>query len=421
MIEHNLGLGLIPRKKDEVDKRDLLYSTVFKVNREETRYEIDAREIRNQFKKGVCAGFGCAYAKSHNERLNVSPLFIYIMAKHLDRFGIKEEGTDIISVVKACQKYGSLKEEDLPYSLYKDAPKMQFPEISSDLMKKALDMKIEGYVKITNLAELKDNILHDKMVVGGFLVGLESFFNPEFLDNGDAVVKLPQGRIAGHCMSICGFDDDMEHTFKDETKYKGFVKIVQSYGTEASIREFGEPDAKIWTKSGYGWIPYDYVFGELNFTGIEGQETPYVNEMYALIDEFPTNIKMIDDGNKNITPFIRDGRTMLPLRFIGEILGAKVDYRETEFTKTITIEYKNKKVILEPNTHEYDLNGIIHVLDVCPTVIEGRTFIPIRFLAEIFGSKVKWFENEERIELQNEEKIIEMWIGVNQARIIDKQ
>lgn len=45
----------------------------------------------------------------------------------------------------------------------------------------------------------------------------------------------------------------------------------------------------------------------------------------------------IDSGNHNVKPVIKNGRTMLPLRFVAESLGCSVDWNAT--TKTITIKY----------------------------------------------------------------------------------
>jgi hypothetical protein len=47
--------------------------------------------------------------------------------------------------------------------------------------------------------------------------------------------------------------------------------------------------------------------------------------------------KWIDDTNHKVMPEIINGRTMLPLRFVAESLGAKVDWEPN--TKTITITY----------------------------------------------------------------------------------
>ena len=49
------------------------------------------------------------------------------------------------------------------------------------------------------------------------------------------------------------------------------------------------------------------------------------------------NAKWIDDNNHNVKPIIKNGRTMLPLRFVAEALGCAVDWDAA--TRTITITY----------------------------------------------------------------------------------
>jgi hypothetical protein len=50
-------------------------------------------------------------------------------------------------------------------------------------------------------------------------------------------------------------------------------------------------------------------------------------------------LKWIDDSNPNVTPLIINGRTFVPIRFVAENLGCTVDW-EPE-TMTITIKYDN--------------------------------------------------------------------------------
>ena len=58
----------------------------------------------------------------------------------------------------------------------------------------------------------------------------------------------------------------------------------------------------------------------------------------------------IDNTNATITPLIINGRTMVPLRFVGETFGAKVEY--TESTKMITLVYAKSKTSLLPDNSD---------------------------------------------------------------------
>jgi hypothetical protein len=47
--------------------------------------------------------------------------------------------------------------------------------------------------------------------------------------------------------------------------------------------------------------------------------------------------KEIENGSEQVVPFIKNSRTMLPLRFIAEALSINIDWNQE--TKTITLEY----------------------------------------------------------------------------------
>ena len=87
-------------------------------------------------------------------------------------------------------------------------------------------------------------------------------------------------------------------------------------------------------------------------------------------------------------PYIKDGRTLVPLRFIGEGLGAIISWNGTE--KKVILLYEEKTIELWIGKKQARINGIDYSLDVPPEITKGRTFVPIRFIAENFGSNVLW-------------------------------
>ena len=98
--------------------------------------------------------------------------------------------------------------------------------------------------------------------------------------------------------------------------------------------------------------------------------------------------KYIDDLNDNVVPFIKDERTLVPVRFISESLNAKVDWNDE--TETVTISYDDKEVELTIGSNVIIVNGNESYLDVPAQIIEERTFIPLRALVEALNKKVFW-------------------------------
>ena len=110
--------------------------------------------------------------------------------------------------------------------------------------------------------------------------------------------------------------------------------------------------------------------------------------------------KAIDE--QGTAPVIIDNRTLLPVRAIVEEIGGGVAWDEE--TRTVLLGYKDDIIILEADNHTAYLNESKQELDVAPTVINDRTMLPIRFIANGFGFDVDWNEDTQTvtITLKNE-------------------
>ncbi|MDP4181913.1 MAG: stalk domain-containing protein [Bacillota bacterium] len=87
-------------------------------------------------------------------------------------------------------------------------------------------------------------------------------------------------------------------------------------------------------------------------------------------------------------PLIRNGRTLAPLRSIFEALGMKVDWNEA--TKTITAYNDKTTIQLKLGSKDAIVNGNAIKLDEPANTIRNRTLVPLRFIAENLGAKVSW-------------------------------
>ena len=97
-------------------------------------------------------------------------------------------------------------------------------------------------------------------------------------------------------------------------------------------------------------------------------------------------------GNKNVTvdentiandaaPMLRNDRTMVPIRIITETLGGKVDWNGMVKEVTLTIDGKEIKMTIGRTLEKYN---------VAPVIINGRTYVPVRFVADELGATVAW-------------------------------
>lgn len=103
------------------------------------------------------------------------------------------------------------------------------------------------------------------------------------------------------------------------------------------------------------------------------------------------------DPGQGTTPLIVDGRTLVPIRAIIEAIGGNVEWDND--SKTTTLTYKNDVIRLVIDSKEAYLNDEANSLDVAPAVINGRTMLPVRFIAESFNFNVKWDAVTKTIEI----------------------
>ncbi|MCL2201575.1 MAG: copper amine oxidase N-terminal domain-containing protein [Oscillospiraceae bacterium] len=90
----------------------------------------------------------------------------------------------------------------------------------------------------------------------------------------------------------------------------------------------------------------------------------------------------------DVPPKTVDGRTLVPLRAIFEALGAEVNWDDA--TQTITGTKEGTTVVLPLGSTTPTVNGQTVTIDVPGMVQNGRTLVPLRFVAESFGVEVNW-------------------------------
>lgn len=80
-------------------------------------------------------------------------------------------------------------------------------------------------------------------------------------------------------------------------------------------------------------------------------------------------------------PVIRNDRTLVPIRIVTETLGGKVDWNGVTKEVTLHIDGKEIKMTVGKTLEKYG---------VAPVIIDGRTFVPVRFVADELGATVAW-------------------------------
>ncbi len=91
----------------------------------------------------------------------------------------------------------------------------------------------------------------------------------------------------------------------------------------------------------------------------------------------------------DVAPYIKDDRSFVPVRYLGEnMLGTTVDWNEGE--QKVILKKGGVEVVLTIGSKTYTVNGEVRTADVAPEITDSRTFLPARYVAEAFGSLVGW-------------------------------
>lgn len=110
----------------------------------------------------------------------------------------------------------------------------------------------------------------------------------------------------------------------------------------------------------------------------------------------------MDKLETDTPPTIVSGRTMVPLRAIFEAIGAKVEWNSE--TRTATGTKKDTIVVIQIDNKIALVNGESKELDVPAQLINDRTMVPARFISESMGCTVTWDPNTQTAAVANELK-----------------
>ncbi|MBE7045976.1 MAG: hypothetical protein E7396_01025 [Ruminococcaceae bacterium] len=99
-------------------------------------------------------------------------------------------------------------------------------------------------------------------------------------------------------------------------------------------------------------------------------------------------------------PVIVNGRTLVPMRGIFEALGARVQW--IDYSKTVVGSRDRKFIKLKLGSDEVAIDGVSQKIDVPAQIINSRTMVPVRFISEALGEKVEWDGNTKTVYITSE-------------------
>ena len=105
------------------------------------------------------------------------------------------------------------------------------------------------------------------------------------------------------------------------------------------------------------------------------------------------DVSVTVDGKKVVfpdaKPFIdENGRTLIPVRFVTEDLGATVEWNAQD--REVYITKESTRIMIRIDERNIVVNGKIKTMDTKAIIKEDRTYVPIRYVAEELGATVGW-------------------------------
>lgn len=347
--------------------------------------------IRSQGKAGFCHSFTGTALKNLQEtqawgerQYDFSPLGLAKAVKARDGI-VYTEGSTLIEVCKALCEDGVFDESFYPYEKY-EAGTLLFPPmmVTEEEAENIPRYMCENYARVNSLADLKLSLAKQNPVMLGITCS-EEIYSPT-----EGCIGLPLGSflIGGHAILAIGYDDNKEMTIKGR-HYKGFIECQNSWGED-------------YADNGFFWIPYEYItyrtkdfdisFMMDMFTMVDLKEDDLQGTAIELFLGFNT---AWDDGKEVIldqAPVAdeKTGRTLVPLRFIGESLGCRVEWIGS--CKQIIIRNEKADIQLTIGSQVALVNGDKRLMDQAPVIDQksGRTLVPLRFVAQTLGNTVLW-------------------------------
>ena len=140
-----------------------------------------------------------------------------------------------------------------------------------------------------------------------------------------------------------------------------------------------------------GGVTVDTTFKQAE--GATNTDKPAATATKTIILQIGSTAALVDDQAiiNDVAPVIRNDRTLVPIRVITEALGGQVAWNEAAKEVTLTVNGKKIKMTIGKALEKYG---------VAPVIIGGRTFVPVRFVADELGAVTTWDDATKTVTIQ---------------------
>lgn len=328
--------------------------------------------ILNQGSYGSCVAHSFALCKSileyrHTKKwIDFDPYMIYGTRYAEDRYNgvgmLPKQGAKCLYRDGAYLRRQFGKTGEMP-SIKEEVD--EFKSNNPNLVAKAKDYVIDGYAFVRTVDEIKA-ALKNSMPVSATWEIYESFYTTK----SDGIVPNPKKYSDG-------YEGDHQMTIIGWTKGNRWI-VANSWGTNRGMK-------------GIYFISFTYA--PIEAIAVTDTITPSLKKANEIKITIGSNMAVVDDEVKFLdSPAqIYSDRTFVPVRFVAEALGASVEWVEAE--QKVIIRSEEAEIELVIGSRTIRVNGKIFRMDVAPRIVNDRTLLPIRMVAEALNCDVEWNES----------------------------
>lgn len=244
-----------------------------------------------------------------------------------------------------------------------------------------VELESTGYGLINNTATIKLTLENGKFAtdsLGNYLPVYITDSKTD-LERDDIADGLESGSLEG--FGIVPSDEDYVKITLPEKMIDGYAQIMFT----ATAKEYGDVTLSLSDNRDINYIVQrDDKSDEEKNTAEQIQPTKVV---------IPIGSQVIYIGDEtyklDVPPYITNDVTKLPLRAISDIFKADIYWNGAE--KSIDIEVREDKIKMAVGNPKMYVNGYAVPLSSAPEISDGRAFVPLSDMAQIFGiDDIKW-------------------------------
>lgn len=244
-----------------------------------------------------------------------------------------------------------------------------------------VELESTGYGLINNTATIKLTLENGKFAtdsLGNYLPVYITDSKTD-LERDDIADGLESGSLEG--FGIVPSDEDYVKITLPEKMIDGYAQIMFT----ATAKDYGDVTLSLSDNRDINYIVQ-------RDDKADEDETP-AEPAHPTKVVIPIGFQVIYIGDEtyqlDVPPYITNDVTKLPLRAISDIFKADIYWNGAE--KSIDIEVREDKIKMAVGNPKMYVNGYAVPLSAAPEISDGRAFVPLRDMAQIFGiDDIKW-------------------------------